>query len=423
MDKFVIEGGYKLSGVVTISGAKNAVLPIMAASLLWPDRYVLHNVPSLRDTLTMARLLEIIGARVVFEDNRMEIDTTTCNNPEAPYELVKTMRASFYVLGPLVARFGRCRVSLPGGCNWGPRPVDLHLKALELLGAEVTLEEGYIVARGQLKGSAINFDVSSVGATGNTLMAAVRAEGETVLTNAAREPEITALARFLQKMGARIDGIGTATLHITGQNELHGIEEEIIPDRIEAATFLIAGALAGDKVKIKCAREDHLTALLGKLEAAGVAVKRSEEALEISRPSVILPVDIVTAPYPGYPTDLQAQWIAFMTQAEGSSVVRDDVYVDRFAHVPELVRLGARIMLEGNTATIEGPTELIGAPVMSTDIRASASLILAALVAGGTSEISRVYHLDRGYEAIEKKLAALGAHIERVAGDRRLQKG
>jgi len=423
VDKFVIEGGHKLSGVVTISGAKNAVLPIMAASLLWPDRYILHNVPSLRDTLTMARLLEIIGARVVFEHNRMEIDTTTCHNPEAPYELVKTMRASFYVLGPLVARFGRCRVSLPGGCNWGPRPVDLHIKAMELLGADVTLEGGYIVARGQLKGSAVNFDVSSVGATGNTLMAAVRAEGETVLTNAAREPEITALARFLQKMGARIDGIGTTTLRITGQNELHGTEEEIIPDRIEAATFLIAGAMAGDKVRVKGAREDHLTALLGKLEAAGAVMKRYEEAIEISRPSAILPVDVITAPYPGYPTDLQAQWIAFMTQAEGSSVVRDDIYVDRFAHVPELTRLGARISLEGNMATIEGPTELVGAPVMSTDIRASASLVLAALVAGGTSEISRVYHLDRGYETIEKKLAALGARMERVADDRRLQKG
>ncbi len=423
MDKFVIEGSHKLSGVVTISGAKNAVLPIMAASLLWPDRYVLHNVPSLRDTFTMARLLEIIGARVVFEHDRMEIDTTTCNNPEAPYELVKTMRASFYVLGPLVARFGRCRVSLPGGCNWGPRPVDLHIKALELLGADVTLEEGYIVARGQLKGSAVNFDVSSVGATGNTLMAAVRAEGETVLTNAAREPEITALARFLQKMGARIDGIGTTTLSITGQNELNGTEEEIIPDRIEAATFLIAGAMAGDKVRIKGAREDHLTALLGKLEAAGAVMKRYAEAIEISRPSAILPVDVITAPYPGSPTDLQAQWIAFMTQAEGSSVVRDDVYVDRFAHVPELTRMGARISLEGNTATIEGPTELVGAPVMSTDIRARASLVLAALVAGGTSEISRVYHLDRGYETIEKKLAALGARMDRVADDRRLQKG
>ena len=423
MDKFIIEGRYALSGEVSISGAKNAVLPIMAASLLWPDRYVLHNVPCLHDTLTMARLMEIIGARVVFEHNRMEIDTTACNNPEAPYKMVKTMRASFYVLGPLVGRFGRCRVSLPGGCNWGPRPVDLHLMAMKTLGADITLDGGYIIAKGRLKGGAINFDTSSVGATGNALMAAVLAEGETVLTNAAREPEITGLARFLQKMGAQIDGIGTTTLHVTGQKELHGTEEEIIPDRIEAATFLIAGAMAGDKVKINGAREDHLTALLGKLEAAGVVLKRSDEVIEVSRPSTIQPVDITTAPYPGYPTDLQAQWIAFMTQAEGSSVVRDAIYLDRFAHVPELARLGARIRLEGNTATVEGPTELIGAPVMSTDIRASASLVLAALVARGTSEISRVYHLDRGYETIEKKFAGLGARIERVAGDQQVQKG
>ena len=410
MDKFVIEGGHTLSGEVAISGAKNAVLPIMAASLLWPGRFVLKNVPRLRDTLTMARLLEIIGARISLEHNRMEIDTTSCHNPEAPYELVKTMRASFYVLGPLTARFGRCRVSLPGGCNWGPRPV-------ELLGADITLEGGYIVARGQLRGAAINFDVSSVGATGNTLMAAVLAEGETVLTNAAQEPEITALARFLEKMGARIDGIGTSTLRIVGQQELHGAEAEIIPDRIEAATFLIAGALAGDRVRISGARADHLAAVLGKLKAAGAVLKRSGRVIEVSRPAAIRPVDIVTAPYPGYPTDLQAQWIAFMTQARGSSVIQDNIYLDRFAHVPELARLGARIRLEGNVATVTGPTELIGAPVMSTDIRASASLVLAALVARGTSEISRVYHIDRGYEAFARKFAGLGAHVERVSGD------
>lgn len=416
MDKFIIEGRHTLSGEVTISGAKNAVLPIMAASLLWPDRYVLRNVPFLRDTLTMARLLEIIGARVSFEPNRMEIDTTPCNNPKAPYELVKTMRASFYVLGPLLARFGRCRVSLPGGCNWGPRPVDLHLKAMEMLGADVGLEGGYIVAEGKLQGATINFDVSSVGATGNALMAAVLAEGETVLTNVAQEPEIIALAHFLQKMGARIEGIGSATLRITGQKELHGAEEEIIPDRIEAATFLIAGAMVGDKVRIKGACQDHLTSALDKLAAAGAVLKRSETAIDVSRPATIRPVDIVTAPYPGYPTDLQAQWIAFMTQADGSSVVQDNIYLDRFAHVPELARLGARIKLEGNVATVKGPAELIGAPVMSTDIRASASLVLAALVARGTTEILRVYHIDRGYGTFERKFAGLGAHMERVSG-------
>ncbi|MFB0515577.1 MAG: UDP-N-acetylglucosamine 1-carboxyvinyltransferase [Candidatus Neomarinimicrobiota bacterium] len=417
MDKFVVEGQQVLSGSVTISGAKNAVLPIMAASLLWPERYILHNVPYLRDTLTMARLMEIIGARVTFKHNRLELDTTTCNNPEAPYELVKTMRASFYVLGPLAARFDRCRVSLPGGCNWGPRPVDLHLKAMELLGADISLEGGYIITKGKLKGATINFDVSSVGATGNALMAAVLAEGESVLTNAAQEPEITALARFLQKMGAQIEGIGTSTLRISGQKALRGVEEEIVPDRIEAATFLIAGAMAGDKVKVEGACEEHLRSVLGKLELAGVQLKLLDGVIEVSRPASIRPVDIATAPYPGYPTDLQAQWIAFMTQAGGSSVVQDNIYRDRFAHVPELARLGARIKLEGNVATVRGPTELIGAPVMSTDIRASASLVLAALVARGTSEISRVYHIDRGYETFEKKFAGLGAHIERVRGE------
>jgi UDP-N-acetylglucosamine 1-carboxyvinyltransferase len=416
VDKFIIEGGRRLTGDVSISGAKNAVLPIMAASLLWPDRYGLDNVPRLRDTMTMAHLLEIIGAEVSFTNQRMLIDTTSCNSPEAPYELVKTMRASFYVLGPLLARFGKCRVSLPGGCNWGPRPVDLHLKAIEMLGADVSLEGGYIVAEGPLRGGTISFDISSVGATGNALMAAVLAEGETVLTNAAREPEITALIEFLQKMGAEIEGTGTSRLHIIGQKALHGAEEEIIPDRIEAATFLIAGAMIGDGIRVKGVREDHLASLLDKLRAAGVTVRDEEGVLSISRPAEIDPVDIVTAAYPGYPTDLQAQWMAFMTQANGTSAIEDNIYRDRFAHVPELVRLGAQIKLDGNAVAVEGPTELVGAPVMSTDIRASASLVLAALVAQGASEVSRVYHLDRGYEAFEKKLAGLGARIERVPG-------
>lgn len=417
MDKFVIEGEHTLTGEVMVSGAKNAVLPLMAASLLWPDRYILHNVPRLRDTLTMARLLEIIGAVISFEGHRMEIDTTACNNPIAPYELVKTMRASFYVLGPLTARFGRCRVSLPGGCNWGPRPVDLHLMALERMGIEVTLDGGYITTKGRLRGCTINFGTSSVGASGNALMAAVRAEGETVLSNVAIEPEITALARFLQKMGAHIEGIGTPTLRIIGQTELHGAEEEIIPDRIEAGTFLIAGAIAGDRVRVKGACKEHLTALLEKLETAGAKLKLSDDYLEVTRSGAIQPMDVITAPYPNYPTDLQAQWIAFMTQSEGKSIVRDDVYPDRFTHVSELNRLGAHIEMNGNVAVVQGPSRLVGAPVMSTDIRASASLLLAALVARGTSEISRVYHLDRGYETIETKFAALGARIERIHED------
>ena len=417
MDKFVIEGGHTLSGEISVSGSKNAALPIMAATLLSPDRYILTNVPYLRDTLTMARLMGLIGARLSFQNNRMEIDTTHCDKTEAPYELVKTMRASFYVLGPLMARFGQCRVSLPGGCNWGPRPVDLHLKALELLGADIRLEEGYIIGRGRLKGAAIHFETSSVGATGNTLMAAVRAEGETVITNAAREPEITALAHFLQALGAQIEGIGTTTLIIVGQPELHGVEYAIIPDRIEAATFLIAGALLGDGLKITGAREDHVAAVLNHLKTAGALIQQTDVSLEISRPSSLVPVDIVTKPYPGYPTDLQAQWLVLMSQAEGTSAIRDTIYSDRFTHVPELVRLGAMIKVEGNQALVAGPTPLIGAPVMSTDIRASAALLLAALAARGSTEISRVYHIDRGYEAIEKKFSALGARIERVRGE------
>ncbi len=413
MDKFVIEGGHLLSGEVHVSGAKNATLPIMAASILWPDRYVLHNVPYLRDTLTMARLLGLLGAQVVLEHNRMEIDTTNCHSTEAPYELVKTMRASFYVLGPLTARFGRCRVSLPGGCNWGPRPVDMHLTALERMGAEISLEQGYIITGGRLKGAEVQFEIPSVGATGNTLMAAALAEGETVITNAAREPEITDLARFLMAMGVDIEGVGTTTLRIIGQKELRGVEHTIIPDRVEAATYLIAGALAGHGVQVKGAREADLGAVLDQLEAAGVDVRRNEGSLEVSRPAALGAVDVTTGPFPGYPTDLQAQWIVLMTQAGGQSIVQDTIYHDRFTHIPELIRLGGRITVTGNRATVQGPTALLGAQVMSTDIRASAALVLAALVAKGTTEISRVYHLDRGYEAIEKKFASLGAHIER----------
>ncbi|MFC1620448.1 UDP-N-acetylglucosamine 1-carboxyvinyltransferase [Candidatus Neomarinimicrobiota bacterium] len=414
MDKFIIEGQRFLSGEVTVSGAKNAVLPIMAASLLWPGRYILHNTPDLRDTRTMARLLEMVGASVTLGDSRMEIDTSNCNNPEAPYELVKTMRASFYVLGPLLARFGRCRVSLPGGCNWGPRPVDLHIQAMKKLGATIALEGGYLNAEGKLKGAHIHFDVSSVGATGNALMAAVLAEGETILTNAAQEPEITALATFLHNMGAHIEGIGTTTLQISGQKDLKATEATIIPDRIEAGTFLIAGAMMGDEVTVKGAHVEHLAPVMEKLQSAGVELTVNGDTVQVSRPSTIKPADVVTAPYPGYPTDLQAQWIAFMTQAEGTCVVKDDIYHDRFAHVPELSRFGARIRLDENIATVKGPSTLIGAPVMSTDIRASASLVLAALAAKGTSEISRVYHLDRGYESMEKKFAQLGADIQRV---------
>lgn len=414
MDAFRIEGQQPLSGTVEISGAKNAVLPIMAAALLTSGTTILTRVPNLKDTRTMAKLLEIIGAVVDFDNHRMVIDASGSNNPEAPYELVKTMRASFYVLGPLLARFGRCRVSMPGGCNWGPRPIDLHLKAMEALGATITLEGGYIIAEGQLKGGEVNFEISSVGATGNTVMAAVLADGITTINNAAREPEIVDLCHFLQAMGANINGVGTTTLIIEGQKELGSSDWQIIPDRIEAGTFLVAGAMLGAGVTIDGARPDHLGALIGKLEEAGVSIEIDGERIKVSKPKHIKPVNIVTAPYPGYPTDLQAQWISFMLLADGNSLIQDTIYLDRFAHVPELIRLGADVKLEHNIAQVQGPVELVGAQVMSTDIRASAALVLAALIANGETILSRVYHIDRGYEAIEEKFNGIGAKISRI---------
>ena len=414
MDAFKIEGQHPLSGTVEISGAKNAVLPIMAAALLTSGTTTLSRVPNLKDTRTMAQLMEIIGATVEFHDNKLVIDASGCNNPEAPYELVKTMRASFYVLGPLLARFGHCRVSMPGGCNWGPRPIDLHLQAMEALGASITLEGGYIIAEGQLKGAEINFEISSVGATGNTVMAATLADGITTINNAAREPEIVDLCHFLQAMGAKIDGAGTTTLIIEGVGELGGTDWQIIPDRIEAGTFLVAGAMLGQGVTIDGARPDHLGALIAKLEEAGVEIEIDGEKIKVSKPDQISPVNIVTAPYPGYPTDLQAQWISLMLLAEGNSLIQDNIYLDRFAHVPELARLGADVKLEHNIAQVQGSAELVGAPVMSTDIRASAALVLAALIAQGETILSRVYHIDRGYESIEKKFNGIGAKILRV---------
>ncbi|MFC1481503.1 UDP-N-acetylglucosamine 1-carboxyvinyltransferase [Candidatus Neomarinimicrobiota bacterium] len=414
MDAFLIEGQHPLSGTVEISGAKNAVLPIMAAALLTSGITTLSRVPNLKDTRTMGQLMEIIGAKVDFDNHKLVIDASGCSNPEAPYELVKTMRASFYVLGPLLARFGRCRVSMPGGCNWGPRPIDLHLQAMEALGATITLEGGYIIAEGKLRGAEINFEISSVGATGNTIMAVVMAEGITTINNAAREPEIVDLCHFLQAMGANIDGIGTATLIIEGRKELGSSDWQIIPDRIEAGTFLVAGAMLGQGVVIDGARPDHLGALIAKLEEAGVEIEIDGELIKISKPDKINPVNIVTSPYPGYPTDLQAQWISLMLLADGNSLIQDNIYLDRFAHVPELARLGAEIKLDHNIAQVQGPAELVGAPVMSTDIRASAALVLAALIANGETTLSRVYHIDRGYESIEEKFNGLGAKIRRV---------
>ncbi len=416
MDKLVAQGGNTLSGHIPVSGAKNAVLPMMTAALLAPGKYTLTNVPNLRDTRTMSRLMEIIGARVELDSGVMTIETSAVNNPEAPYDLVKTMRASFYVLGPLLARFHRAKVSLPGGCAWGPRPVDLHLKGLESLGADITLEGGYIVATcDRLTGTDFTLDISSVGATGNILMAAVLAEGVTTIENAAREPEIASLAGFLNDMGADIRNVGADSLEIHGVEELHPTDYEVIPDRIEAGTYLVAGAMAGEELEISPVIPRHLKAVIDKVKRAGAGVRVNESKLTVTQAGDINPIDITTAIYPGYPTDMQAQWMAFMSTAGGSAVITEEIYHDRFTHVAELNRLGANISLEGNVAVVKGVRQLIGAPVMSTDIRASASLILAALIAEGRTDIQRIYHIDRGYERIEQKLQGIGADIVRVS--------
>ena len=413
MDKIFIEGQKTLSGSVQISGAKNAVLPIMTAALMAEGRSVVTRVPDLRDTRTMIRLMEIVGATCSFENGRLVIDGSTVNNPEAPYDLVKTMRASFYVLGPLLARFGVVKVSLPGGCAWGPRPVDFHLKGLEKLGAKITLESGYIIAEAKrLQGTKISFEFPSVGATGNIAMAAATAEGTTIIENAAREPEIVQLCEYLNTMGACIRGIGTTRLTIDGVETLRSADIDVIPDRIEAGTFLAAGALLGE-ITLNGVIPEHLDSVILHFKEAGCNVSTTSNSVTIAQADKIQPVDMTTAVYPGFPTDLQAQWVALMTLAKGSSMITDTVYHDRFSHVPELNRFGANIKVENNTAFVCGVDALVGAPVMSTDIRASASLIVAGLAAKGRTEVSRVYHIDRGYEQIEEKFRSLGANIWR----------
>ena len=413
MDKIFIEGQKTLSGSVQISGAKNAVLPIMTAALMAEGRSVVTRVPDLRDTRTMIRLLEIVGAICSFENGRLVIDGSTVNNPEAPYDLVKTMRASFYVLGPLLARFGVVKVSLPGGCAWGPRPVDFHLKGLEKLGAKITLESGYIIAEAKrLQGTKISFEFPSVGATGNIAMAAATAEGTTIIENAAREPDIVQLCEYLNTMGACIRGIGTTRLTIDGVETLRSADIDVIPDRIEAGTFLTAGALLGE-ITLNGVIPEHLDSVILHFKEAGCNVSTTSNSVTIAQADKIQPVDMTTAVYPGFPTDLQAQWVALMTLAKGSSMITDTVYHDRFSHVPELNRFGANIKVENNTAFVRGVDALVGAPVMSTDIRASASLIVAGLAAKGRTEVSRVYHIDRGYEQIEEKFRSLGANIWR----------
>lgn len=421
MDKFVIRGGRALSGTVRVSGAKNASLALMPATLLADGTSTLTNTPLLRDVTTMSRLLESMGLVVSHRDHTLMIDSSKISRFEAPYEHVKKMRASIYVLGPLVGRFGQARVSLPGGCAWGPRPVNLHIEGLQKLGAQIDLEAGYIIAKAKrLKGARIVFDVSSVGATGNVLMAAVLAKGTTVLDNAAMEPEITALAHFLVKMGARIDGIGSNHLEIEGVDALHAADFENIPDRIETGTLLVASAIVGKKgarARLEACNPMHLSAITTKLEDAGATIVCGKDFIEIEAPDEIRPVNATTSIYSGFPTDMQAQWIALMSLAKGTSIITDTIYCDRFMHVPELSRLGANITVKENIATVVGVEKLVGAKVMSTDLRASASLILAGLAAEGTSEVLRVYHLDRGYEHIEEKLKALGADITRESGE------
>jgi UDP-N-acetylglucosamine 1-carboxyvinyltransferase len=422
MDKIRIKGGVPLEGVIPISGAKNAALPLMAVSLLTPDTLTLANVPDLADIATMSNLLVQHGVTVAVDEaggnggQVLELSAAHITSTTAPYDLVRKMRASILVLGPLLARCGRARVSLPGGCAIGPRPVDLHIKGLQRLGAEVELHGGYIDARAPkgLKGAEIAFPVVSVGATENLLMAATLAEGETLLINAAREPEITDLATCLVAMGARIDGIGTDRLRIVGSGRLHGTTHAIIPDRIETGTYVMAAAATYGEVRLTGTRIDLVAALVRTLEAAGVEVSATPDGLKVRRRSRSLEgVDIMTEPYPGFPTDLQAQMMALMATAGGASMITETIFENRFMHVPELTRMGANITVHGASALVRGVPCLMGAPVMATDLRASVSLVVAGLVAEGETVINRVYHLDRGYEKIEDKLAACGARIER----------
>ncbi|MCA0446133.1 MAG: UDP-N-acetylglucosamine 1-carboxyvinyltransferase [Bacteroidetes bacterium] len=416
MDKFVIQGGKKLSGTVTASGSKNASLPLMAASLLARGTFTIHHTPDLQDVHTLANLLRIIGCRVQYDPAGKDIliNTENVHHFEAPYELVKKMRASIYVLGPLLARYGYAKVSLPGGCAWGPRPVDLHIEGMKQLGAEIDLDGGYIIAKkDRLIGNRIKFPISSVGATGNVLMAAVLAKGETVLENSAIEPEIIALEYFLQAMGAKIDGIGTRKLTIQGVDQLYPTHFNNIPDRIEIGTFMIAAAMTHGDVTIKNVINEHIDSVSEHLSRTGCTIEKGSNSVRVIGGEKLLPVNVITDVFPGFPTDMQAQWIACMTQATGPSSIVDQIYFDRWKHVPELERLNAKLRTDGNMCKIDAPVTLKGAQVMSTDLRASASLILAGLAAKGTTEVLRVYHLDRGYEKLEEKLAGLGADIVR----------
>jgi len=416
MDKIVISGGIPLHGEVRTSGAKNSALPILASTILGGGECIITNVPRVVDVLTMGKLLGILGASVEHEDNRAVIKTGVIKSTQAPYDLVKTMRASVLVLGPLVARWGEATVSLPGGCAIGSRPVNLHLAGLAKLGAEVSIEHGYIKAKAKrLMGACIYCDTPTVTGTENLMMAASLAQGTTVIENAAKEPEIVDLADFLTKRGARIAGAGTDVITIEGVRELHESDHEVIPDRIEAGTLLVAGAITKGSVSVNRCRPDHLDPLLNKLREAGaeVHVEKERVHLDATKTGRLKGVDVRTLPFPGFPTDMQAQVAALLSVADGTSVVTETVFESRFMHVEELRRMGADIRVEGNRLVITGREQLTGAPVMASDLRASAGLILAGLAAEGTTEVLRVYHLDRGYERIEEKLRALGAVIER----------
>jgi UDP-N-acetylglucosamine 1-carboxyvinyltransferase len=420
VDKIIIQGGKRLAGEVNVSGSKNAALPVLISSLLTSEPCTYRGVPHLADVRTTLKLLSGLGDR---NDNQSWLDgaddlTLQANRIdkfEAAYELVKTMRASFLVLGPLVARLGQARVSTPGGCAIGARPINLHLKGLEALGATIEQSHGYVEAKAtRLRGAKIYLDLPSVGATENLMMAASLAQGTTTIENAAKEPEIDDLATVLNEMGAKVQGAGTDIIQIEGVDVLHGTSHRIIPDRIEAGSFVIAAAITGGDVLVRGARADHLEAFLIKLKEAGVVYLADEAGIRVQRNGNINSIDVTTLPYPGFPTDLQAQMMALMAVANGVSIVTETIFENRFMHVQELDRMGAQIKLEGNRAVVRGVRELSGAPVMASDLRASVALVLAGLVANGTTEVSRVYHLDRGYEQIEKKLSQLGAEIERV---------
>ncbi|WP_405236837.1 UDP-N-acetylglucosamine 1-carboxyvinyltransferase [Lentisalinibacter orientalis] len=419
MDKLKITGGTALDGEIRISGAKNATLPILAATLLASDRVTVANVPHLRDVTTTISLLQRMGVEVTVDDRlSVEVDASAIRELRAPYDLVKTMRASILVLGPLVARHGAADVSLPGGCAIGARPVDLHVAGLRAMGADVEIEDGYIRARaGRLQGTHFVFETVTVTGTENLMMAATLARGETVLENAAREPEVADLAAFLNSMGARIEGAGSGTIRIQGVETLSGTRHTVLPDRIETGTYLVAGAMTRGRVRVKQTRPDILEAVLAKLTEAGAEIRTGEDWIELDmggrRPRA---VDIRTAPYPAFPTDMQAQFCALNAVAEGVGTITETIFENRFMHVLEMQRMGARIRLEGNTAISEGVEALQGAPVMATDLRASAGLVLAGLVAKGETLVDRIYHVDRGYECIEEKLRQLGAVIRRVPG-------